>query len=101
MAALGSMNAMFDRDYLYPDDPKFQKEYGPRGVIHSWATEEVDKTRAPKWGSVGAQKIEDTGSLTVERMKTVDLECMDASIDFIKRAQEDNTPFPRRKNDRL
>src|SRR5947209_17092585 len=44
----------------YPKDPEFKKKFGPRGVLHSWAKPD------------GTQKIEDTGSLTVKRMETVD-----------------------------
>src|SRR5215467_9179018 len=25
--------------YYYPKDPDFKKKYGPRGVLHTWATE--------------------------------------------------------------
>ena len=30
--------------YNYPKDPKFHETFGPRGVIHSWATDKDDKT---------------------------------------------------------
>src|ERR1700742_1005521 len=37
----------------------------PRGVLKSWATEEVStEPDAPKFGPVGKQRIEDTGPLT-------------------------------------
>ncbi len=42
------------------DFPNFRKNFGPRGVIHSWANGD------------GTQRIEDTGPLTKERMKTID-----------------------------
>ena len=48
----------------YPTDadfPDFKKVFGPRGVMHSWATEKDDPTEHPRWGRVGKQKIEDTG----------------------------------------
>ena len=38
--------------------PKFYENFGPRGVIHSWATDKVDPTVMPRWGKVGKQKIE-------------------------------------------
>src|SRR5712692_10838362 len=50
----------------YPKNPEFKKKFGPRGVLHSWANPD------------GTQKIEDTGSLTVKRMETVDGEFLDA-----------------------
>ena len=77
----------------YPKDPKFRETFGPRGVIHSWATDEDDPTEQPRWGKVGKQKIEDTGPLTKKRMETCDDEFVAAATDFIKRANDDDTPF--------
>lgn len=77
----------------YPQDPEFFKKYGTRGVLHTWATNTDDTTVDPRFGKVGKQKIEDTGQLSKERMETVDEEFMAASIDFIKRAQEDEKPY--------
>ena len=37
-------------DPEYPKDPGFAEQFGPRGVIHSWATEEEDPTVHPKFG---------------------------------------------------
>ena len=65
----------------YPKDPKFKEMFGPRGVMHSWATDEDDPTEQPRWGRVGKQKIEDTGPLTKKRMETCD-------DDFASRAKE-------------
>ena len=75
------------------DFPNFKKRFGPRGVIHAWATEEDDPTEHPRWGRVGKQKIEDTGPLTKKRMEKVDLEFLKAAVDFIKRAHEQGKPF--------
>ena len=54
------------------DFPEFRKRFGPRGVIHSWATDTDDATEQPRWGRVGKQRIEDTGALTRKRMETID-----------------------------
>jgi len=71
-----------DPDYPPEDEfPEFRKRFGPRGVIHSWANED------------GTQKIEDTGPLTRERMKTCDEEFRDSAMDFIKRQHDADTPF--------
>ena len=43
------------------DFPHFRERFGPRGVLHSWATEDDDPTEEPRWGRVGRQRIEDTG----------------------------------------
>ena len=33
--------------------PHFRERFGPRGVIHSWATDEDDDTEEPRFGRVG------------------------------------------------
>ena len=65
----------------YPKNPEFKKKFGPRGVLHSWAN------------SDGTQRIEDTGSLTVKRMETVDGEFLDASLKFMDAAVRNDKPF--------
>jgi arylsulfatase len=75
------------------DFPEFRKKYGPRGVIHSWATDKDDRTEQPRWGRVGKQKIQDTGPLTRKRMETCDEEFAAAAKDFIKRQHKAGTPF--------
>jgi len=81
-------------DY-YPekDFPDFRKKVGPRGVVHSWATDKDDPTEEPRWGRVGKQKVEDTGPLTVKRMETCDDEFVAAAKDFIGRQNKDGKPF--------
>ena len=61
----------------YPKDPEFQKRFGPRGVLHTFAD----------------GRIEDTGPLTKKRMETIDQEMNDKAIDFLKRAKEQDKPF--------
>ena len=73
--------------------PKFFETFGPRGVMHSWATDMDDPTEMPRWGKVGKQKIEDTGPLTKKRMETCDDEFVAAATDFIKRQHSDGKPF--------
>ncbi len=75
------------------DFPEFKKRYGPRGVIHSWATSKDDATEEPRWGRVGKQRIQDTGPLTKKRMETIDDETTAAAADFIKRQHAAGTPF--------
>ena len=45
----------------YPQNLK--DKYGPRNVVHSWATDADDTTVDPRWGKVGKQRIEDCGTL--------------------------------------
>jgi arylsulfatase A-like enzyme len=80
-------------DPEYPKDPRFAENFGPRGVMHSWATEEEDSTVHPKFGPVGKQKIEDTGPLTKKRMETIDDEVSDVAEAFIRKAVADGKPF--------
>jgi arylsulfatase A-like enzyme len=81
-------------DYPKPAEfPNFAKTYGPRGVIHSSATDTDDATVEPRWGRVGKQKIEDTGPLTRKRMETIDDDIAARSADFIDRMHQAGKPF--------
>jgi arylsulfatase len=73
--------------------PEFNERARPRGVIHSWATDEDDPTVDGRYGPRGKQRVEDTGALTKRRMETIDDETSAACQDFIKRAHEAGTPF--------
>jgi arylsulfatase A-like enzyme len=75
------------------DFPQFRERYGPRGVLHSWATEDDDDSEQPRWGRVGRQRIEDTGPLTRKRMETIDDEILEHALDFIDRQHQAGTPF--------
>jgi arylsulfatase len=68
----------------YPNEqdfPHFRERFGPRGVIHSWANGD------------GTQRVEDTGPLTKERMKTVDEEILPEALRFMGDAKAADTPF--------
>jgi arylsulfatase A-like enzyme len=65
----------------------------PRGVIHSWATDEDAGEVDPRYGPMAKQRIEDTGPLTRKRMETIDDETTAACIDFIKRQHDAGKPF--------
>ena len=73
--------------------PQFFETFGPRGVIHSWATDVDDPTEMPRWGRVGKQKIEDIGSLNKKRMEACDDEFVAAAKDFIQRQHNKGKPF--------
>ena len=80
----------------YPTEeeaPLLRKALLPRGVIHSWATDEDSGEVDDRYGPVGKQRIEDTGPLTKMRMETIDDETTGACIDFIRRQHEADTPF--------
>ena len=81
-------------DYPSPEAyPKFNERFRPRGVMHTYATDEDDSTEQPRWGRVGKQKIEDTGPLTKKRMETVDAEMLPHAKQFIRTATENEQPF--------
>ena len=72
----------------------FRERFGPRGVIHCWATDDDDADRDARWGRVGKQRIEDTGPLTQEahgdhrrRVRSTH------AVDFIDRQHAAGTPF--------
>ena len=76
------------------DFPQFNERFGPRGVIHSWATDEDDDTDEPRFGRVGKQRIEDTGPADARsgwRRSTT--RCSSTRLDFIDRQAAAETPF--------
>jgi len=88
------LNAEEEPEYPdYPKDPKFKEAFGPRGVLHCFATDKDDPTTDPRWGRVGKQTIKDTGPLTKKRMETVDEEITDAAIGFIEKHAKTDKPF--------
>ena len=81
-------------DYPPADDfPQFRERFAPRGVVHSWATDDDDPTEEGRFGPVGKQRIEDTGPLTKKRMVTIDDEVLAHGLDFIERQHQSGTPF--------
>ena len=65
-------------DYPTPEDfPNFRQNFGPRGVIHSFAD----------------GRIEDTGPLTRKRMETIDEEALVHAERFIGEAKDADEPF--------
>jgi arylsulfatase len=77
----------------YPKDPKFRQKFGPRGVLHTWATGTDDATVDPAYGKVGKQRIENTGPLTVKRMETIDDEFTDAALAWLDKQAKAGKPF--------
>jgi len=98
--------------YSFPVDEKYYNTYGPRSLIHSWATDTDDATEMPRWGKVGKQKVVDEGPLppfpdmsNVQNMHdlpflkpkydmtTFDEVLVKASSDFMDKAKKDGKPF--------
>jgi arylsulfatase len=81
-------------NWLSPEEfPEFNQRFAPRGVIHSWATDQDDPAEDKRFGRVGKQRIEDTGPLTRKRMETIDDETTAAAMDFSSGAS--TRPLPR------
>jgi len=94
--------------YDYPQD--WIDKYGPRDLIHSYATNVDDATVMPRWGKVGKQRIVDEGPLAPfpnmagmqnwqegrkakYDMETFDSVLVKASEDFMDKAKKDGKPF--------
>jgi arylsulfatase A-like enzyme len=80
-------------DYPGQKNPEYKKTFGPRGVLHTKATDKDDPTEDPKFGRVGKQTIEDTGPLTRERMQTIDAEVLDATLKWLDTNGKGDKPF--------
>ena len=80
-------------DYPGQKNPDYLKKFGPRGVLHAWATDKDDSTDDPKFGRVGKQKIENTGMLTRKRMETFDSEVLEHTLNWLDKNGKGDKPF--------
>jgi arylsulfatase len=98
--------------YSFPEDQDFYNKYGPRSLVHCYATDTDDSTVMPRWGKVGKQKIVDEGPLppfpdmsnvpnmhdlpfakAKYDMTTFDEVLVKASSDFMDNAKKAGKPF--------
>lgn len=86
--------------YSYPKDPAFRAKYGPRNVLHCWATSTDDETVQPRWGKIGKQRIVDDGPLPPHpmdgvqyNMETFDDVLLKDTFGFMEKAKNENKPF--------
>ena len=88
------LNAMeYAADPDWPKDNKFNEQYGPRNVIHSFATnKEINKTD-PRWGASGKQRIIDDGPALPKRQETLDDEVTKHTLNFMTKAVNSKKPF--------
>jgi arylsulfatase len=94
--------------YSYPQD--WIDKYGPRDLVHCWATTTDDPTVMPRWGKVGMQRIVDEGPLAPfpdmagrerwqqGRSAKYDMETFDEVLvktceDFMDKAKQAGKPF--------
>jgi arylsulfatase len=104
------LDAMSDPYWFdYPQD--WIDKYGPRNLVHCYATDNDDPTEMPRWGRVGKQRIVDEGPLKpfpdmgadhqnwqVGRPAKYDMETFDAvlvenSKHFMDQAKQAGKPF--------
>jgi arylsulfatase A-like enzyme len=103
------LDAMSDPYWFdYPQD--WIDKYGPRSLIHSYATDVDDATVQPRWGKIGKQRVVDEGPLAPfpnttglqnwqqgrtakYNMETFDEVLVDASTAFMDKAKRDGKPF--------
>jgi arylsulfatase len=86
-------NVDYPGDFVMANGKTFKQNFGPRGVMHCFASDKDDTTEDPRFGKVGKQKCEDTGPLTKKRMETVDEEVTAGAIKFMDKAAKDGKPF--------
>jgi arylsulfatase A-like enzyme len=98
--------------YSFPVDEAYYNKFGPRSLVHSWATNTDDPTEMPRWGRIGKQKVVDEGPLppypdmknvpnmhdlpflkAKYDMTTFDSVLVKASSDFMDKAKKDGKPF--------
>ena len=98
--------------YSFPTDEKYYNTYGPRSLVHCWATDTDDATVEPRWGKVGKQKVVNEGPLppfpdmsnvpnmhdipflkAKYDMTTFDPVLAKASCDFMDKAKKEGKPF--------
>jgi arylsulfatase A-like enzyme len=106
------LDAMSDPYWFsFPNDQAYRDKYGPRSLVHCYATDTDDPTDMPRWGKVGKQKIVDEGPLppfpdmsnvpnmhdistkAKYDMTTFDEVLVKASSDFMDKAKKDGKPF--------
>jgi arylsulfatase len=104
------LDAMSDPYWFdYPQD--WIDKYGPRNLVHTYATEVDDPTEMPRWGKVGKQRIIDEGPLkpfpnmgadhqgwqkgrdAKYDMETFDSVLVDNSKAFMDKAKQAGKPF--------
>ncbi|MBJ43809.1 MAG: arylsulfatase, partial [Planctomycetaceae bacterium] len=92
MLTLAEVLKQLDKDY--PRNPEFLKKFGPRGIIHSWATDDYDKSVPDaRFGPIGKPKIVDTGLPDAKRFETLDTEFNEMAFKFMEKAIDADKPF--------
>lgn len=92
MLTLAEVLKQLDKDY--PRNPEFLKKFGPRGIIHSWARDDYDKSVPDaRFGPIGKPKIVDTGLPDAKRFETLDTEFNEMAFKFMEKAIDADKSF--------
>ena len=103
------LDAMSD-PYWFDYPQEWIDKYGPRDLVHTFATDVDDPTEQPRWGRIGKQRIVDEGPLAPfpnmagrknwqeSRKARYDMETFDevlvkSSNAFMDKAKKDGKPF--------
>lgn len=86
-------NEDYPGDMVLKNGKTFRDQFGPRGVLHCYATAKATKEDDPRFGKMGNQTCEDTGPLTKKRMETIDDETSKRAMDFIREKQRAGVPW--------
>ena len=86
-------NEDYPGDTVLKGGKTFLETYGPRGVMHCYASDDYDKTEDPRFGVMGKQRCEDTGPLTKKRMETIDDETSRRAMEFIREQEAADQPW--------
>ncbi|MDE1971792.1 MAG: arylsulfatase [Hyphomicrobiales bacterium] len=104
------LDAMSD-PYWFDYPQEWIDKYGPRNLVHSWATDTDDQTVMLRWGKVGKQRIVDEGPLKPFKnmsadhqmwqkgrdakydMETFDEVLVEHTKSFMDRAKQAGKPF--------
>ncbi|MEI9914984.1 MAG: arylsulfatase [Methylovirgula sp.] len=104
------LDAMSD-PYWFDYPQEWIDKYGPRNLVHCFATDVDDPTEMPRWGKVGKQRIVDEGPLppfpdmgadhqswqkgrpAKYDMETFDEVLVDHTKGFMDKAKQDGKPF--------
>jgi arylsulfatase len=106
------LDAMSDPYWFsFPDDQAYRDKYGPRSLVHCFATDKEDDTDMPRWGKVGKQRVVDEGPLPPYpdmtnvpnmhpigvkhkyNMTTFDEDLVKSSCEFMDKAKAAGKPF--------
>ena len=80
-------------DYPGQKNPEYKAKFGPRGVLHAWATDKDDPTETRSSAGSASRRSRTPAPLTRKRMETFDGEVLDKTLDWLDRTAKTDKPF--------